>query len=124
MLLKFQKKMFMTLDSFPNVWSISHLTLADVSLKTFHFTLNFVDLSYNKLSNSSARALGKMLIGRSRLVALDLTNNHIEAQGAAAIAHALAKNTILKKLNLRLNRYELNKGICIFVRIIISFAKL
>lgn len=90
----------------------------------FISSFNFVDLSYNKLSNSSARAIGKMLNDRSRLLALDLTNNHIEAQGAAAIAHALAKNTILKKLNLRLNRYELNNDICIFVRIIISFAKL
>lgn len=64
-----------------------------------------IDLSYNKLGNSSARALGKLLNNHSALHTLSLIDNQIGAQGAAALAHALGKNSTLKNLNLRLNRY-------------------
>lgn len=69
---------------------------------SYHYLIS--DLSYNKLENGSARAIGKLLNGHSHLVSLDLTNNRISVQGAAAIAHALAKNETLKSLSLRLNR--------------------
>jgi len=69
-----------------------------------YFVLFPQDVSYNKLSNSSARALGKLLNNRSLLQHLNLIDNGIGPQGAAAIAHALGKNTTLKTLNLRLNR--------------------
>jgi len=69
-----------------------------------HPSLQVLDFSYNKLSNSSARAIGKLLSAQSNLVTLELEDNHISGQGAGAIAHALKKNTTLKKLSLRLNQ--------------------
>ena len=68
-----------------------------------------IDLSHNKIGDSGARAIGKLINGRCRLEELDLRDNKIKSLGAAAIGHGLGKNTTLKSLNLRLNR------LCIFL---------
>ena len=64
----------------------------------------FIDLSHNKISDSGARAIGKLINGRCRLTELDISDNKIRSQGAAAVGHALGKNTTLTSVNLRLNR--------------------
>ncbi len=63
------------------------------------------DLSHNKIGDSGARAVGKMINNRCRLTELDLSDNNLKSQGAAAIGHGLGKNTTLVKVNLRLNRF-------------------
>ena len=63
-----------------------------------------LDLSHNKISDSGARAVGKLLNGRCILTTLNLCDNKIRSNGAAAIGHALGKNTTLSSINLRLNR--------------------
>ncbi|VDM16713.1 unnamed protein product [Hydatigera taeniaeformis] len=70
-----------------------------------HPSLVALNLSHNIISDWGARALGKLINGRSRLECLDLTNNRLNAEGAEALSHALAKGAgTLMKLNLRLNR--------------------
>ncbi|KAL5105252.1 Dynein regulatory complex subunit 5 [Taenia crassiceps] len=70
-----------------------------------HPSLVVLNLSHNIISDWGARALGKLINGRSRLECLDLTNNRLSAEGAEALSHALAKGAgTLIKLNLRLNR--------------------
>ncbi|VDK37309.1 unnamed protein product [Taenia asiatica] len=70
-----------------------------------HPSLVVLNLSHNIISDWGARALGKLINGRSRLECLDLTNNRLNAEGAEALSHALAKGAgTLMKLNLRLNR--------------------
>lgn len=69
-----------------------------------HPSLLTLDLSHNKISDSGARAVGKLLNGRCNLTTLNLCDNKIRSNGAAAIGHALGKNTTLSCINLRLNR--------------------
>ena len=66
--------------------------------------MHYLDLSYNKISDSGARAIGKFLNGHSKLIHLNLCGNQIRGPGASAISHALQKNTTLRTLNIRLNR--------------------
>ena len=66
--------------------------------------LNVSDLSHNKIGDSGARAVGKLLNGRCNLTTLNLCDNKIRSSGAAAVGHALGKNTTLSNLDLRLNR--------------------
>ena len=68
-----------------------------------HPNLEELDLSFNKIGDKGARAVGK-LINQSKITSLNLLDNQIGHQGLAAIAHALKKPTALKHLNLRLNR--------------------
>lgn len=67
-----------------------------------HPSLVHLDLSHNQISDSGARAVGKLL-SQSQLQTLNLCNNNIHPHGAQAIAHALTKNGALQILNLRLN---------------------
>ncbi|XP_058945946.1 dynein regulatory complex subunit 5-like [Pocillopora verrucosa] len=69
-----------------------------------HPSLLTLDLSHNKIEDSGARAVGKLLNGRCNLTTLNLCDNKIRSIGAAAIGHALGKNTTLTCINLRLNR--------------------
>ena len=82
------------------------LHLVTVRLKKSHFITIFTvpDLSHNKIGDSGARAVGKLLNGRCNLTTLNLCDNKIRSNGAAAIGHALGKNTTLSCINLRLNR--------------------
>ncbi|KAH9279129.1 Protein NLRC3 [Echinococcus granulosus] len=69
-----------------------------------HPSLLVLNLSHNIISDWGARALGKLINGRSRLECLDLTNNRVNAEGGEALSHALSKGAgTLMKLNLRLN---------------------
>lgn len=67
-------------------------------------TLSTVDLSHNKLSDSSARALSKLLNGHCVLRILDISNNYIGVMGGASLGHALQVNNTLIELNIKLNR--------------------
>ncbi|KAL7056801.1 hypothetical protein AAHC03_019219 [Spirometra sp. Aus1] len=70
-----------------------------------HPTLKSLNLAHNIISDWGARALGKLISGRSELQSLNLTNNRLTADGGEALGHALTKNAKkLIKLNLRLNR--------------------
>lgn len=62
------------------------------------------DLSHNKLADGAGRALSKLLNGHSHIHTLNVCDNTIGGQGGIAIGHALANNTHLISLNLRLNR--------------------
>jgi len=77
-----------------------------VGVATFTFPTHFTiaELSHNKLGDGAGRALSKLLNGHSNLHTLDVSNNCIGGQGGVAIGHALANNTHLVCLNLRLNR--------------------
>ncbi|XP_056621176.1 dynein regulatory complex subunit 5 isoform X2 [Triplophysa dalaica] len=68
-----------------------------------HPSLLELDLSHNHIGERGARAVGKLL-NRSKLQKLTAYNNRIRGPGAQALAHALARNTTLTSLNLRLNR--------------------
>ena len=70
----------------------------------YQSTFFIADLSHNRIGDSGARAVGKLINGRCRLEELDLRNNKIKSLGAAAIGHGLGKNTTLTSLSLRLNR--------------------
>uniref|UniRef100_A0A7M4EVW6 Leucine rich repeat containing 34 n=1 Tax=Crocodylus porosus TaxID=8502 RepID=A0A7M4EVW6_CROPO len=70
-----------------------------------HPCLVELDFSHNLIGDRGARAIGK-LMNHSRLEILTLCNNQIRPPGAQAIAHALAKNSALISLNLRLNCIE------------------
>ncbi|CAH3132016.1 unnamed protein product [Pocillopora meandrina] len=72
-----------------------------------HPSLLTLDLSHNKIEDSGARAVGKLLNGRCNLTTLNLCDNKIRSIGAAAIGHALGKNITLTCINLRLNRAEM-----------------
>ena len=74
-----------------------------------HPGLEELDLSFNKIGDKGARALGK-LINESKIKSMNLLDNQIGPHGMAPIAHALKKPTHLKKLNLRLNKLESHKG--------------
>ncbi|NXX15983.1 DRC5 protein, partial [Podargus strigoides] len=73
-----------------------------------HPCLVELNLSHNLIRDKGAQAVGK-LINRSRLEILDLCNNQIGHLGAQALAEALAENSTLTSLNLRLNCVE-DKG--------------
>ena len=62
-------------------------------------------MSHNKVADGAGRALSKLLNGHSHMHTLNVCNNCIGGQGGIAIGHALANNTHLTSLNLRLNRY-------------------
>jgi len=68
-----------------------------------HPLLAELDLSYNVIGDRGARALGKLVNGRSQLTRLSLPNNNVQTAGALALAHALTRNTTLLCLDLRLN---------------------
>ncbi|NWW87684.1 DRC5 protein, partial [Rhynochetos jubatus] len=70
-----------------------------------HPCLVELNLSHNLIRDKGARAVGKLL-NRSRLEILDLCNNQICRLGAQALAQALAENSTLTSLNLRLNCVE------------------
>ena len=72
------------------------LNILDILVAMF-FVL---DLSHNKIGDSGTRAVGKLLNGRCILTTLNLCDNKIRSNGAAAIGH----NTTLSYINLRLNR--------------------
>lgn len=87
------------------VLSTSSISKRKIESRILIFVFCFADLSHNKISDSGARAVGKLLNGRSNLTTLNLCDNKIRSNGAAAIGHALGKNTTLMSINLRLNRW-------------------
>lgn len=79
-----------------------------------HPSLECLDLSHNFIGDRGARALSKLIAGRSKLKNLNLANNRLQATGGLALAHALAKKScLLRTLNLRLNRLRDDGGTAI-----------
>ena len=61
-------------------------------------------LSDNSLGAEGAAALAPALAANGALTSLNLSSNHLGAKGAAALAPALAANGALTECNLRWNR--------------------
>ncbi|THD20446.1 T-complex-associated testis-expressed protein 1 [Fasciola hepatica] len=79
-----------------------------------HPTLEFLDLSHNFIGDRGARALSKLISGRSKLKTLNLADNRLQATGGLALAHSLTKKScLLLRLNLRLNRLRDDGGTAI-----------
>ena len=81
--------------------------LQSMSYETIYTTALIIvctDLSHNKLSDGTGRALGKLLNGHCpQLSILNISNNSIGTSGGVSIGHALQINGTLKELNLRMN---------------------
>lgn len=68
-----------------------------------HPSLKELSFAHNLIGDRGALAISKLL-GKSKLEVLNLSDNNIQTMGAKAIGHALAKNSTLVSLSLRLNR--------------------
>ncbi|KAJ3412302.1 T-complex-associated testis-expressed protein 1 [Chytridiales sp. JEL 0842] len=67
-------------------------------------TLKKLDLSHNKISDSGARGLAKLLsIPTCPLTHLNLANNKIGPHGASSIGKSIQNNPTLEHLNIRMN---------------------
>ncbi|KAJ3333504.1 T-complex-associated testis-expressed protein 1 [Blyttiomyces sp. JEL0837] len=67
-------------------------------------TLAKLDVSHNKIADSGARGIAKMLASPCTVLKhLNLGNNKIGRQGAYSMGKALQQNTSLEYLNLRMN---------------------
>ncbi|XP_051952219.1 dynein regulatory complex subunit 5 [Xyrauchen texanus] len=67
-----------------------------------HPSLLELDFSHNHITDRGAQAISKLL-NHGQLKRLTVYNNRIRGAGAQALAHALARNSTLMFLNLRLN---------------------
>ncbi|KAJ3062382.1 Kinesin-associated protein 3 [Podochytrium sp. JEL0797] len=68
-------------------------------------TVRKLDLSHNKIGDSGARGIAKILAApNSLLTHLDISNNQIKQTGAHSIGKALQVNSTLIHLNMRMNR--------------------
>ncbi|KAJ3065807.1 T-complex-associated testis-expressed protein 1, partial [Rhizoclosmatium hyalinum] len=68
-------------------------------------TIKKLDLSHNKIGDSGARGIAKVLASPTCLLThLDISNNQIKQEGAHSIGKALQINSTLIHLNLRMNR--------------------
>ncbi|KAJ3344930.1 T-complex-associated testis-expressed protein 1, partial [Entophlyctis luteolus] len=68
-------------------------------------TIQKLDLSHNKIGDSGARGIAKVLASKTSILThLDLSNNCIQRIGAHALGKALQVNSSLIHLNLRMNR--------------------
>lgn len=78
-------------------------------------TLTALDLSHNKIGDTGAKLLAKLLIMPSSvLTSLDLSNNSLTSEGASFMGKALESNSVLQSLTLRLNRLHDKGGKAIF----------
>jgi Ran GTPase-activating protein (RanGAP) involved in mRNA processing and transport len=78
--------------------------------------LTYLDFSHNKIGNSGARGLAKLLSQpHSSLKVLKLCNNQISIDGAKYLGKALQQNKVLQNLDLRLNHLHDEGGYCLMV---------
>jgi Ran GTPase-activating protein (RanGAP) involved in mRNA processing and transport len=74
------------------------------------------DLSHNRIGNSGARGIAKLLSSpKSSLITLKLNNNQIANDGIKRIGKALQQNKVLETLELRLNHLYDEGGYSILV---------
>ena len=74
--------------------------------ESFLNVLLFVDLSHNKIGDSGARGIAKVLATPTVVLEdLKLANNKIGQEGAHSIGKALIENKRLKSIDLRLNHF-------------------
>lgn len=73
-------------------------------------TLQILDLSHNRIGNSTAHALELLLYSGETLREIHLANNDIRDTGAAMLARGLQANAGLQLLDLRINRIDTAGG--------------
>ena len=69
-----------------------------------HRTITALDLSHNRITNTGAKQIAKLLGPKNVLVDLDLSDNQIHVEGSRSLGRALTRNFSLLRLSLRLNR--------------------
>ena len=67
-------------------------------------TLTSLDLSHNKIADRGVKAIARLLDDRCVVISLNLSDNHVHADGGKYFGRALKLNVSLQNLNLRLNR--------------------
>jgi Ran GTPase-activating protein (RanGAP) involved in mRNA processing and transport len=65
-----------------------------------NLTLQFIDLSCNRIGNGGANSFAEALKINSTLQEIDLSQNKIGAEGAKLVAKALRFNSTLQKIGL------------------------
>ena len=68
--------------------------------------IRHLDLSFNLISDNSAKTFAKLLRGCENLESLNLQGNDIESKGAQSISEALQENKSIQYLNLSFNRIK------------------
>ena len=61
-----------------------------------NMTITALDLSHNKIADRGVKALAKLLDDRAVLVALNLSDNHVHADGGKYFGRALKLNSSLQ----------------------------
>jgi hypothetical protein len=84
---------------------LEYLAIGSVIAKALisNQTLQFLDLSHNKLTPPAALKIGNALEHNKHLVELNLSNNGIKDKGAEAIGAALMANMTLQRIDLSYN---------------------
>ena len=101
--------------------TISYGGITDVDLRALGgiTTLVELDLYGNRITDVGAAVLADMVVARNpNWYALSLIHNEIEDSGAGALAHALARSSSLRRINLRGNMRLTSKGAAAFARAI------
>jgi len=77
----------------------------DAAFIVLYVQIEELDLSYCKLADTGAHAVGAFLSMHQNLRTLHLVNNNIGPSGVAGIIHGIltAESSALKNLNVRLN---------------------
>ena len=70
-----------------------------------------LDLSHNKIADRGVKAIARLLDDRCVVISLNLSDNHVHADGGKYFGRALKLNVSLQNLNLRLNR--LGDEVCV-----------
>ncbi|KAJ3210620.1 T-complex-associated testis-expressed protein 1 [Dinochytrium kinnereticum] len=74
------------------------------NLKSIQLYYGNADLSHNKIGDSGARGIAKLLCSETtNLKYLNIANNKISRAGAQALGKALQQNQVLEELNVRMN---------------------
>lgn len=78
------------------------------TLEKYAIYIEDIDLRYNEISDSGAKALGMLIQKSKRLLGLNLQGNRIKSEGAQALAESLKECTSLQYLNLNMNKIKTN----------------
>jgi Ran GTPase-activating protein (RanGAP) involved in mRNA processing and transport len=78
------------------------------ALEPYAMYLEDIDLRFNELSDTGAKALGDLVSRASRLLGLNVQGNKIKSEGAQYLAESLRECAGLQYLNLRGNKIKTN----------------